>query len=133
MSLPWVRLDSNIGTHDKVTALLSDKDGPKALALYVCALGWSGGHGTDGHIPRHMLPIIVPGAKVTDRHAVLLVEHRLWEYAPDGWSIRNYALRQELEVVSAAKREAARVGGRKSQCVQRHGPDCGCWRLDDRK
>ena len=50
MSLPWVRLDSNIASHDKVLRAVGDRGKP-AMAVYMFGLGWSGGHLTDGHIP----------------------------------------------------------------------------------
>lgn len=124
MSLPWVRLDSNIASHDKVLALLADRDGAKAFTLYVCALGWSGGHGTDGLVPRHVLPLI----HGNERLARQLEKHGLWREATTGWHIHNYELRQELAVIAEAKRAGKSAAGRKSQCVQRHGPDCGCWK-----
>jgi hypothetical protein len=124
MSLPWVRLDSNFYTHDKVLWLTTQRDGYRAIAVYVFSMGYAGGHGTDGYIPRHVLPII----QGTERIAQLLVEARLWEYAEQGWQIRNWGQRQELAIVAEAKRAGAAAAGRKSQCVQRHGPDCGCWR-----
>ena len=54
MGLPWVRLDANIATHDKILNLLSDPSKHKwqAIASYMFALGWSGGHGTDGEITK---------------------------------------------------------------------------------
>lgn len=124
MSLPWVRLDANIGTHDKTLSLLGRKDGHKAFTLYVCALGWAGGHGTDGFIPTGALPVL----HGTPRLADLLVAERLWEQADNGWWIRNYAHRQELEVVTAAKRAAQRIGAAQTNCRRYHGPDCGCWK-----
>jgi hypothetical protein len=124
MSLPWVRLDSNIYTHDKVLLLASQRDGYRAITVYLFSMGYAGGHGTDGLIPRHVLPII----QGTERIARMLVDARLWEYAEGGWRIRNWDQRQELSVISEGKRAAAAAAGRKSQCIQRHGPDCGCWR-----
>lgn len=126
MPLPWVRLDSNIGTHDKILALENDNS-PKrwqALWSYVVALGWSGGHGTDGHVPSYALSQ-VKGNKAT---ADLLCYYRLWRTSTDGWDIVNYADRQELEMVTEAKRAAQSMGGRKARCRQNHGPECGCWR-----
>lgn len=125
MALPWVRLDVNIGSHDKVLSLLSDPS-PKrwqAFASYACALGWAGGHGTDGRITRAALPF-VHGTEATAR---LLVKHRLWRELTDSWVIVNYDQRQELTVVTEAKREAQSRGGRKARCIQHHGPECGCW------
>jgi hypothetical protein len=123
--LPWVRLDTGIASHDKTLALLNDPS-PKrwqAMSSYMFGLGWSGEHGTDGRIPATALPFI-HGTKVT---AALLVKHGFWEVAPGGWQIRNYLSRQELAVVTAAKKEAQRVGALKANCNRWHGADCTCW------
>lgn len=127
MSLPWVRLDSNFYTHDKVLWLTTQRDGYRAISVYVFSMGYAGGHGTDGYIPRHVLPVI----QGTERTAQMLVDARLWEYADGGWTIRNWESRQELSVVTEAKRQASRLGGRKSSCRRLHGPDCNCWRDSD--
>lgn len=131
MPLPWIRLDSNIASHPKILDLMSRRDGPRAFALYACALGYAGGHGTDGHIPFAALPMLHGTRKLGD----LLVEVRLWEPHQTGWMIHNYALRQELEVVTAAKREAKRIAGAKGNCVKYHGSACwipgqGCSRAE---
>jgi hypothetical protein len=127
MSLPWVRIDSNIASHDKVLQLLSDPS-PKrwqAAFSYVCAIGWSGDQGTDGRVPAIALPF-VHGTTTTAR---LLVTYRLWEEPPTGgWLIVNYAERQELAVVSHLKRERDRINGRRAACMRWHGPDC--WKGD---
>lgn len=124
MSLPWVRLDSSIYTHDKITLLLSRPDGYRAYAVYTFSLAFAGGHATDGFIPKHTLPII----RGTDKHARMLVDHSLWDYTEGGWKIHNWEQRQELALISEMKRQNKRLAGRKSQCVQRHGPECGCWK-----
>jgi hypothetical protein len=124
MSLPWVRLDANIAQHDKVLRLIAQPGGWRAYAVYTFALGYSGGHATDGLIARHVLGAV----HGTQRIADLLVEAGMWEVAEDGWLIHNYAERQELALVGEMKRRNRRLAGLKSQCVQRHGPDCGCWK-----
>lgn len=124
MSLPWVRLDSSIYTHDKIALLLAQKDGWRAYGVYTFSLAFSGGHATDGFIPCHVLPIL----RGTEKHARMLVEHCLWENADGGWRIHNWDTRQELALISEMKRQNKRLAGRKSQCVQRHGTECGCWR-----
>jgi hypothetical protein len=126
MALPWVRLDTNIASHDKILHLLSDPS-PKrwqAASSYMFALGWAGGAGTDGHIPVAALPF-VHGTTATAR---LLEKYRLWEEVTAGWQIRNFEQYQELLVITEMKRTAQRVGGRKGNCIRYHGPDCGCWR-----
>jgi len=123
--LPWVRLDSNIASHDKILALLAQRDGAKAFVLYVCALGYAGGHGTDGHIPKYALPVL----HGNDRLARMLIDAKLWEYDQGGeYRIRNWDARQELAAITEGKRQAQAVGGRKAMCQRWHGPQCGCWR-----
>jgi hypothetical protein len=127
MALPWVRLDSNIASHDKILSLLEQRDGVKAAWLYVCALGYCGGHGTDGLIKFAALPFI-HGNK---RLAGLLVEHHLWYPDQQGWRIPKWAERQELSLVTEQKRAAQSAGGRKGNCIKWHGQDCGCWMKED--
>src|SRR6266700_4220422 len=128
MGLPWVRLDSNIASHDKILHLLSDPS-PKrwqAAASYMFAMAWSGGQGTDGHIPAAALAMV----HGTPQTARLLVAYHLWTEATAGYQIRNYEQRQELMIVSESKRAAQRAGALKANCRRHHGPDCGCWRND---
>lgn len=122
MSLPWVRMDSHIGSHDKILNLLSDPS-PKrwqAAFSYVAAIGWAGDQGTDGAIPRVALPF-VHGTTTTAR---LLVIYRLWEESLNGWQIVNFAERQQTQRVTEAKQEAASRAGQKANCVRWHGPEC---------
>jgi FAD/FMN-containing dehydrogenase len=128
MGLEWVRLDSNIATHDKILMLLSDP-APEAVRFraatsYMFALGYCGGHGTDGVIVSAALAAVHGTAK----SAALLVKYRLWEPIENGWVIPNYAERQELTIVTAAKEAAKKAGGIKGACIRYHGKDCGCWR-----
>jgi hypothetical protein len=120
MPLPWVRLDSNIGTHDKILSLLCERDGAKAFVLYISALGYSGGHGTDGHIPTYALRT----NHGTPRLAGLLVKHRLWEENGEGYVIPKWAERQELTFTTDAKSRAAR----KAACGRWHDEGCMCWK-----
>lgn len=126
MALPWVRLDSNIHAHDKILALLSDESRSKwqAVALYVFALGWSGGQETDGLIPKSALGML----HGTPACARLLVKYRLWEEKLTGWEIVNFAERQQLSDETYTIRKAQHIGGLKGNCIRHHGPSCGCWR-----
>lgn len=126
MALQWVRLDANIAAHDKILNLLADPSPKKwqAAASYMFALGWSGGAGTDGKVSKSALPF-VHGTPLTAR---LLVKYHLWEEATTGYEIRNFDARQELSIVTAAKRAAQSAGAVKANCRRFHGPDCGCWR-----
>lgn len=122
MSLPWFRMDSHIGSHDKTLSLVSDPS-PKrwqAFTSYVCAIGWAVDHGTDGRI----LPVALPFVHGNTTTARLLVKHRLWKETSNGWEIVNFAERQQLDVVTAGKQEARRVAAVKANCVRHHGKDC---------
>lgn len=126
MGLPWVRFDTNMPTHDKVLALLSDPS-PKrwqAMASYQFSIMWSGGHGTDGRIPAAALPF-VHGTNAT---AKLLVKYDLWIEMTAAWTIKNFDQRQELDVIAETKAAAKSASGRKAACVKWHGPNCGCWK-----
>lgn len=125
MALPWVRLDANIASHDKILNLLNAEGPTKALKYqalwsYCAALGYAGGHGTDGDLPRTALPFI-HGTRQTAR---LLVTYGLWSETPTGWHIVNFEQRQELEAVRVGKREAQRVGAAKGNCHRWHGAEC---------
>ena len=126
MALPWVRLDSNFHAHDKILTLLDDPSAKKwqAIALYSFALGWSGGHETDGRIPKSALGVL----HGTPNVARLLVKYGLWDETATGWEIRNYAVRQQLSDETYTIRKSQSIGAAKGNCVRWHGPDCGCWK-----
>lgn len=126
MPLPWVRLDSNVGQHDKILALKHDPSPRRwqAMASYFVSLAWSGGQGTDGFIPAYALESI----HATPQTARILVKYRLWTEGIAGYQIVNFEERQELAIVTEAKRAAQSLGGKKARCRSNHGPNCGCWR-----
>lgn len=127
--MQWVRLDANFATHDKMLRLKAQRDGWRAIVVYLQSVAWSGGHGTDGFIPRHVLPVL----DATDKTTEALVKVRLWEYGTDehgeaGYLIPNFIRYQELEFVRAIKGKARKANGIKGACRRYHGPDCGCWK-----
>jgi hypothetical protein len=126
MGLPWVRLDSNIASHDKILELLERRNGRGIAFTYICCIAYSGQNGTDGHIPFAALPF-VHGTK-TDMQA--LVSVGLLTPTPKGWQVNNYADRQQTSFVTSEIRAAQTVGGKKGACIRHHGPDCGCWRKE---
>jgi hypothetical protein len=107
----------------KIARLLKQRDGHKAFVMYVCALGWSGGHGTDGQLPAEAFPFVHGSEKLAD----LLVEAGLIDRDHDGYVIRNYAERQELAAVSEAKHARKVIESKRMNCVRWHGKECGCW------
>ncbi len=124
--LPWVRLDSNVGTNMKIARLLKQRDGSKAFTMYVCALGWSGGHGTDGQLPVEAFPFIHGSEKLAE----LLIEAGLLDRDHDGYAIRNYAERQELQEVTEWKQAQKRI----AICSRwmRQGKACTCGTHEDK-
>ena len=124
MGLPWVRLDANIATHDKILHLASDPSTLRwqAAFSYVCALGWSGGQGTDGKIPSAALGIVHGNAKT----ARLLVKYRLWTEATSGFQIVNFDRRQQTNDITDAVKAAQSSGGKRGNCKRYHGDTC--WR-----
>ena len=122
MGLPWVRLDSNIATHDKILHLVSDPSALRwqAAFSYVCSLGWSGGQGTDGRIPSAALGFVHGNAKT----ARLLVKYRLWKEATAGYEIVNFGDRQQANAVAEAIRTAKSEGGKLGNCKRHHGDLC---------
>lgn len=105
MGLPWVRLDTNIADHPKMLELVHDK-AFQAIAAHHFALGYCGKHGTDGYLSHLALRYV--HARPTD--AAKLVEVGLWELAPGGWVIHDWADRQVSDEASQRRRERAQKG-----------------------
>lgn len=122
MGLPWVRLDANIATHDKILHLLSDPSPLRwqSAASYMFALAWSGGQGTDGKIASVALGFV----HGTPKTARLLVKYHLWNEAVGGFQIVNFELRQQVNEVTDAIRSAQSSGGKRGNCVRHHGELC---------
>ena len=113
-------MDANIAQHDKILWLKHQRGGWKAISVYLFSVGWSVGHGTDGRIPKHVA-LSLDADKTT---VTLLESASLWLPVGDGWQIRNFAERQQLDIVTNAKHLASM----KANCTRWHGPDCGCWK-----
>ena len=124
MGLPWVRLDTNIASHDKILDLIGRRNGRAIAFSYICCLAYSGANETDGRIPRTALGFV----HATKSEMETLVEVGLLEPVPTGWQVVNYGERQQLRAFTEDIRTAQSVGGAKGNCLRHHGPDCGCWR-----
>ena len=120
-ALPWVRLDSNLPTHDKTLWLLSHgARGYRGVAVYAMGLAYCGGNGTDGLITFHALPV-VHGTKAD---AALLVEAELWVPDREGWRVRNWRERQPSAEQVDAVRESRRRAGAAGACKRWHDQPC---------
>ena len=127
--LPWVRLDANIATHDKILELIARYGirGKAAAAVYAFALGYSGGHGTEGLVTFAALPVI----HCTKVEAAMLVDVGLWRPHPLGWCIGNWHTRQQSMARTAAIQSALSRAGVIGNCRRWHQHptcegDCGC-------
>lgn len=111
--MAWAKLDDGMPTHPKVIAA-----GPVAFALDVAAICYANKHLTDGHIPEHALPAVLPGLPSPKRHAAKLVEVGRWDTVEDGWLIHDYhdfqPTAEHQREVSKKRAEAGRKGGRRS-------------------
>ena len=108
MPLPWVRLDTAFPYNPKLLAMLAEKDGHRAGLVYVCSLGYSGAHGTDGFIPREAL-MFVHGRPTDARR---LVEHGFWTEQPGGWLIHDWLEFQESNEETSQRRIKAQMAAR---------------------
>lgn len=118
MGLPWVRLDTNIATHDKILTLLdSGVKGKQAGFVYTMSIAYSSGHETNGVIKRSALPFI----HGTAADARLLVMVGLWECIEGGYRIRNWGTRQVVGAAQQALSDARSEAGKKGADVRWNG------------
>ena len=108
MTLPWVRLDSNIATNHKMLTLLAGKRHRAGLA-YVFGLAYSGGHELDGYIPEAALPFL----HATPGDACALVDAGLWETTEGGWIVNSWSEFQVSNEDNKRRRERAQKAAMK--------------------
>lgn len=110
MGLPWVRLDTNISTHDKILDLVSHgSKGKQAGFVYAMSLAYAAGHDTDGVIKKAALPFV----HGTQGDANLLVMAELWETVQGGFRIKNYGNRNAVGAGQQSLSEIRSAAGKK--------------------
>lgn len=102
--LNWVRVDANLHSNHKVLTLLDERGGDHALCVYVFSLGYSGGHGTAGFIPRSALGLFHGKA----RDASLLVDVGMWDELSGGWDIHDWLEYQPTDEESKTRSDKAK-------------------------
>lgn len=100
----WFKVDDSFHSHPKVLATP-----PAALGLWVVAGAWCGDNLTDGFVPNHVLPRLLPDAVTL---AEMLVKSGLWRRKRGGFQFHKWLEwqpskeRVERERKAAAKRQA---------------------------
>ena len=105
MPLPWVRLVTSFASNPKLLAMLLEKDGHRAAFVYLCSLGYSGAHGTDGFLIHECLPFIHGRQADAER----LVRHGFWRVQPGGWLIHGWDEFQESNAETQSRRARAQA------------------------
>lgn len=105
--MPWFKVDDSFHAHPKVLAA-----SPAALGLWVVAGSWSGGNLSDGFIPDHVIPRLLPDAAPLARE---LVAAGLWRRTRGGYRFHDWNAYQPASSDVRAMREkrsaAGRIGG----------------------
>ena len=101
MPLQWVRLDTAFPMNPKLLAMLQEKDGHRAAFVYVCALSYSGGQGTDGFISSAALPFV----HGREKDATMLVRCGFWIPQPGGWLINGWGEFQQSNEETQQRRK----------------------------
>jgi hypothetical protein len=110
--MTWFKVDDSFHSHPKVLAA-----SPAALGLWVVAGSWSGANLSDGFVPDHVLPRLLPDSALLARE---LVTAGLWKRARGGYRFHDWAdfnpQRDAVEQDRKAARERMRKlrGGRKN-------------------
>jgi hypothetical protein len=101
--MTWTKLPAEFGSDPLLLGL------PRgARLLHVEALVWCNAHGTDGHLPAHMLSRITDEPEPKEA-AALLVDAGKWEMTANGWRIVGF-LEDQLSAAKVAElREQSRT------------------------
>lgn len=115
--MTWFKVDDKFHSHSKTRKVLAEA--PAALALWAVAGSWSSDNLTDGFVPDHQLPWLIPTG--SDDMARQLVTARFWkrvrggyqfhEWSSDADGTRRNPTRQEVEAERQRKADAGRKGG----------------------
>lgn len=103
--LKWIRIDTQMFENPKLLYLKEDKK-YRAIVVHLEGMTYSGRHALAGYIPKAALRII--GATTAD--AKHLVEAGLWDIAPGGWLIHDWAEHQLSADDMEKRRDRAQKG-----------------------
>lgn len=97
--MTWFKVDDSFHSHPKVLATE-----PAALGLWVVAGSWCGDNLSDGFVPLHVLPRLLPDAATL---AETLVTAGLWKRARGGYQYHQWAEWQPTKERVLKERKAA--------------------------
>jgi hypothetical protein len=110
--MTWFKVDDSFHSHPKALAA-----SPAALGLWVVAGSWSGANLSDGFVPDHVLPRLLPDAASLAKELVAI---GLWKRARGGYRFHDWGdfnpKRDDVEEERKAARERMRKlrNGRKA-------------------
>ena len=126
--MTWFKVDDSFHSHLKVLAAE-----PAALGLWVVAGSWCGSNLTDGFIPDHVLPRLIPGSQPL---ALQLVDCGLWRRAKGGYRFHDWAqyqpTRDEATAAKTRKSSGGRLGNHRRWHVNKGVKDPSCVYCTDR-
>jgi hypothetical protein len=111
--MPWFKVDDSFHSHPKVLAAA-----PAALGLWVVAGSWSGANLSDGFVPDHVLPRLLPDAESLARQ---LVSAGLWKRIRGGYRFHDWAEFNPSSETVQAERAAARERMRAMRARRKEG------------
>jgi len=105
--MTWFKVDDSFHAHPKVLAT-----DPAALGLWVVAGAWSSAHLTDGVVPDHALPRLLPDSATL---AQKLVAAGLWRRVRGGYKFHDWSAYQpsssDVREMREKRAAAGRIGG----------------------
>lgn len=101
--MTWFKVDDSFHSHPKVMAA-----SPAALGLWVVAGSWAGMNLTEGHVPSHVLPRLMPKA---ERLARELVAVGLWDRVETGFVFHDWTSYNPTRLEAVAARDRQSSGG----------------------
>lgn len=101
--MPWFKVDDSFHSHPKVLATT-----PAALGLWVVAGAWSSANLTEGFVPDHALPRLIPDSEPLAKE---LVSNGLWTRAKGGYRFHDFAEYNPTRSEAIAARDRQSSGG----------------------
>jgi hypothetical protein len=111
--LTWFKVDDSFHSHPKVLAA-----SPAALGLWVVAGSWSGSNLSDGFVPDHVLPRLVPDSVTLAKE---LTTAGLWKRVRGGYRFHDWSDFNPESGAVLAEREAARQRMRAVRARRKEG------------